>query len=209
MPPTGEVSVDMGLMDKWRSKLRETNDALAEAHKSWRDEKLGEREQRASEREQSLSQREAEVTLKLAEMRAIEGRRLRRRLGTALLATATGVVGFLLGISISEAPTHPSEPTVVAPPAAPSEAKIEDGTKQAITTAPPAPVLVGSPVTSSRPHYPNPDQAAGEGLYGTGGKFNIGWYCLDKEEVGEITFEDCLGAAALWAKSQRKPPWES
>jgi hypothetical protein len=196
----------VGLFDNWRTKLRETNDALAGAHKSWRDEKLGAREARASEREQSLKEREAAVTLKLAEVRAIEARRFRRRLGTGLIAATTGFLGFAWGANLARI-TNPA-PSLPTTDAVSASAANSEYRNEASAAANPAPENPGrrlpagrSPATSTRPHYPNPDQAARDGLYGTGGKFNVGWYCLDKEDQGKITFEQCLGVAAEWAKS--------
>lgn len=94
----------MRFLGDWRSKLSQANESLATAHKSWRDEKLTNREQRADERERSLSQQQDALAEQLAALRAIEGRRWRRRLGLVVIATGTGAVGFIAGITLASAP---------------------------------------------------------------------------------------------------------
>lgn len=125
----------MGVLDKWRSRLRETNDALAEAHKTWRDERLEQREQRTSEREQALNEREERVVLQLAEMRAIERRQWRRRFGMVLIAALTGLLGFLLGLAVAETSAAPSTSAQSIAPPASSDKQSKDTEQVAGTSA--------------------------------------------------------------------------
>jgi hypothetical protein len=90
----------MPMFDSLRAKLRNTNDALAGAHKAWRDERLDARDLKASERERQLADRESAIAVRLAEIRAIEGRRWRRRLGVAVLVMLTGAICFVVGFAL-------------------------------------------------------------------------------------------------------------
>lgn len=186
----------MGLLSNWGSKLQQTNDALAHAHKSWRDKKLGAREQQATDWERSLSEREARVAEQLAEMRSIESKRWWRKvvlIGTAIVA---GVMGFVLGFEAANStPNGPVTPTKHdAQPAAASATEKRASTK-AISQA-------ATPARPQRTQHADPDAAARRGAYGTGKDFNVGYYCLDVEATGEATFDECLGAAAIALSSR-------
>jgi hypothetical protein len=194
----------MGLFDSWRSKLSQVNESMATAHKSWRDERLGEREQRASNRERDLAEREAKVSLQLAEMRAIEGRRWRRKIGLIFTAIAAAALGFLVGGNLGSTPeTSTRNVAAPTPEITPSLSEVDQQESVDEQESLPAMAADRPPTTSTRPHASDPDKAAAEGVYGTGKQFNVGWYCLDVADQGEVTFEQCLGAAALALRSSQ------
>jgi hypothetical protein len=134
----------------WRSKLGKANEALATAHKLWRDERLDQREQHAEARESTLARREVTLAKQLAELRAIENRRWRRRLGLLVVAIATGILGYILGTALASTPAtgpHPLGAERLAD-AAPSRKPVTSAPSSEAATA-----VTKEPDTSAR-EYP-------------------------------------------------------
>lgn len=188
----------MSIFQRFGGKLRETNEALAAVRSSWRDESATAREGSVRQKEEQLAQREAQVDKQLREIRRLEAIRSQRKYLYALCLILGTVPGFLAGsitpTSIFRDRTR-SASVVVATPAEPSDASppVKTVTMPDETSAAPA----------GRVRYSDPDAAAAEGRYGEGPKFNVGYYCLDVEATGKMTFEQCVGAAALGINSQR------
>ena len=69
----------MSIFQRFGGKLRETNEALAAARSSWRDESATAREGSVRQKEEQLAQREAQVDKQLREIRRLEAIRSQRK----------------------------------------------------------------------------------------------------------------------------------
>lgn|GEM_PF-2947908 len=181
----------MSIFQRFGGKLRETNEALAAARSSWRDESATAREGSVRQKEEQLAQREAQVDKQLREIRRLEAIRSQRKYLYVLCLILGAVPAYLAGSFISTSilsSRTPSPSLVVATPAEPSNASPPAAAVKTPDETPASP--------AGRARYSDPDAAAAEGRYGEGPKFNVGYYCLDVEATGKMTFEECVGAAA-------------
>jgi len=130
----GKKGSVVGLLDGIRGKLSEANDAIADAHKAWKDERLDDREAAVALREAAVASREMSVRALEEEVRKAEARWLRQRIGFGLGALIAGVPALAGGVVLGSLAQHTPEPSkprlqpapsltpTPGPVAAPSEA---------------------------------------------------------------------------------------
>jgi hypothetical protein len=90
----------MSFLDGVRGKLNQANDALADAHKGWRDERLDAREAALKHRESIILSKEADVAARLDEVRSSEARWFRRKVGFGSGAIIGAIPALILGIAV-------------------------------------------------------------------------------------------------------------
>jgi len=139
------------------------------------------RERAIREEKQRLTQLEQELNKQAASIQ-----RQRRRPTLVLVACViVGVIGIgVVSIGYELVPRAPGDIPVY--PAAP---------------APSSTATTSSSVAADEaPPYPDGVQPSFSDMqtkYGSGEDFDVGRYCLDEEAKGGLTFEQCLGAAAV------------
>lgn len=111
----------MGLFEGVRDKLLQANEALADAHKTWRDDNI-------SQREQAIAEREALIAARLDEIRDTERRWFRRKMGF-VAGVVVAALPFLLlgfGIGISSRDKAETSPSKTVGTASPEPAAVEE-----------------------------------------------------------------------------------
>jgi hypothetical protein len=84
----------MGILEAVSSKLLGANDAIADAHKAWRDDEL-------NKREEAVQRREALVAAQLAEARRLESGWFRQKVGFVSGLVVGAVPAFLFGFIVA------------------------------------------------------------------------------------------------------------
>lgn len=90
----------MKFVDSLRSTIRNANDSLATAKKSWHDENLSQREQKAIEEEQRLTVLHAQLQAEASNIARLNKERDRRRFFSVILFISTAVLSFALGFAV-------------------------------------------------------------------------------------------------------------
>lgn len=111
------------MLEKIGEKFKTANEALADAHKTWRSDQLADREKRLSERETTLSARESELERRLQAFQLVQGKAWLRRIafgtGAIVLICVAFVVGSMTASSLEGAPALvPTPPRSEATPEA-------------------------------------------------------------------------------------------
>jgi len=94
----------MGMFDTLKSKLRDANEALATAQKSWRAEQLDAKAGTLNERETGLAARERAVGERERDVQRRETRIGLRRLKYGVVSVLLAIGAFVVGIQVGKLP---------------------------------------------------------------------------------------------------------
>jgi hypothetical protein len=187
---TDRAQLTMEFLRGISGKVRVANEALANASKSWRDDGLTKREQEYDDRHRVLIALEADVAARRRELAKRERSLRWYRWGWLLSLILVGAITFIAGFALGGG-SQTQKRTVAGGQSSAKTVPIKEPEVAAVRSS----SSEAAPATATESD--DADARAESGRYRTGGKFDVGRYCLDKEKEGGVTFEQCLGTAAL------------